>query len=156
LSIYKQKIDHHYNSKIKVETLQKIIYEYFENIDEETLYDLCKDIIIKYVESQDRLKIKSCSNLFKIYSKNNGDNITKIFEQKLLIWKHKTKFLQEIYSKNNNIKTKKKKERLNSSQENIDYYRNNSQMDIEAENSIRSTHECDSNNIAYYSTKLNE
>lgn len=88
LNIYKQKIDNHYRGTILIETLQKIIYEYFENIDEETLYQLSKDIIIKYIENLDRIKIKSSQNLYKIYGRSQFRN----FKEKFLIWKYKSKY----------------------------------------------------------------
>ncbi len=72
--------------------LQRILLEYFENIDKQTLTSICCDLVLKYRENKNVEKVKYAKKLLILYSRNCRKKLVESYFN----WSSKT-YLNLIY-----------------------------------------------------------
>ena len=73
------------NKSFANDLLQKILLEYFENIDKQTLTTICCDLVLKYTENKNVEKIKNAKRLFILYQRTSRKKVS----GKFLLWSSK-------------------------------------------------------------------
>jgi len=99
MKVYKKSLDPKYNIIIPFEMLQKIIFEYFENMDEQGLINICSDLIIKYNEIIGKKAGIKKSQFLKPIEKVFNTYEDKIKKKKVLKWFETTKKIKEEENK---------------------------------------------------------
>jgi len=172
MKVYKKSLDPKYNIIIPFEMLQKIIFEYFENMDEQGLINICSDLIIKYNEIIGKKAGIKKSQFLKPIEKVFNTYEDKIKKKKVLKWFETTKKIKEeenkeiIKESNKQNKTVINKSNSVYLELNIEQSMNNNDLNnneaeayidnIPSIEKISPVDTNDSNTIDYYSSRLNK